>query len=374
VVEYLILASSFNRWAGPNNPLLDLCNYLYNDLDIDLRLVTHNASFQNDFLGWIRFPILPVLRSSRPHLMARLAYAPSNTKLIKKTIRSLKIPRGKIFVNASLDTLFETRLATNARIPAGYNVLSNNPNSIFFNVLDRLAAKTSIAKIMAHTDYHKRLYMKIGIDEKRIKIIPHCIDINRTKMMSRQSDERTKKKPIIFYGGRLTTEKGVKELLDSYQQLSRRFESTLTLLGTGPLGELIHAKKKNIENNYKRARVICFGWQPMNIFLKKMREADIIVMPSYDEPFGIILLEAMALNKPIVATCSGGVSEIITDHHDGILVAPRNSDQLTEAITELLNDSQLRKEIGSNAFRTVRHKYDVSKIASKFVGFMDAPD
>lgn len=371
---YLILASSFNRWAGPNNPLLDVCNYLYNDLDIDLTLVTHNADFDGDFSAWIKFPVLPVLEGSPPDPMTRLACVPANTRLIKKIIRSLKVSKEKVFVNASLDTLFETRFATNSRVSTGYNVLSNDANSILYNMLDRLAARTSIAKIVAHTNYHKRLYMKIGIEEQRIRIIPHCIDVNRIKMMSSQSQRKEKKKSIIFYGGRLAPEKGVKELLNSYQQLSRTFEPTLVLLGTGPLEEWILARKKVIDKYGKKEGVFCLRWQPMNIFLRKMREADIVVVPSYDEPFGIILLEAMALSKPIVATCTGGVTEIMTDHSNGILVDPRNSNQLTEAITELLSDSKLRANMGSNAFRTVREKYDVSKVASKFVNFMDDPD
>jgi len=105
-----------------------------------------------------------------------------------------------------------------------------------------------------------------------------------------------------------------------------------------------------------------------------MCEADVVVSSSYVESFGIILLEAMSLKKPIVASCSGGVSEIITDHVDGILVNPRDAKGLAKAILELLDDSQMTTSIGFNAFETVKKRYDTSKVASKFIEFMENND
>lgn len=354
--------------------MLDLCNYLYNNLDIDLRLITHNTDFQADFSKWINFPILPVLEGSSPNPWTRLTYALHNVRIIKKILQSLKISKNKIFVNASIDTLFETYCATKAKVATGYNVLYNRVDSPLFALLDRLAVRTAIGKIVAHTEYHKNLYMKIGIEEKRIKIIPHCIDVSRMEKLASQSTGKTMEKPVIFYGGRLTIGKGIKELLNSYQQISEQTESTLVIAGTGPLKEWMLEKKRVIEKNSKGGKIVYLGWQPPNVILTKMCEADVVVSSSYVESFGIILLEAMSLKKPIVASCSGGVSEIITDHVDGILVNPRDAKGLAKAILELLDDSQMTTSIGFNAFETVKKRYDTSKVASKFIEFMENND
>jgi glycosyltransferase involved in cell wall biosynthesis len=300
-----------------------------------------------------------------------LISAPTNTKIIQKTIGALGISKKKVFVNASIDTLFETRWATGRRIATGYNVLSLDGSPSFSAFLDRLAGRTSIDKIVAHTNHQRRLYMKTGVKKERIRIVPHCIDPSRIEAMSSQPTKKNAK-PTIFYGGRLTIEKGVKELLDSYHQISKRVESTLILMGKGPLEEWILDRKKALEKENPGAKVVYLGWQPTHVFLSKMREADLVVVPSYDEPFGIVLLEAMALKKPIVATRSGGITEIITDGLDGVLVDPHNADKLTDAILELLGNSRMRTSIGSNAFKTVEKKYDVSKVAPRFIDFMEA--
>ena len=371
MVEYLFLASNFNKYAGPNNHLLDLCNHLYEKLHFDLRLITHNSNFDSLFSKWIKFPILPVLVGSSLTPWTRLASALFNIRIIKKTIQSLGISRDKIFVNANIDTLFEAYWAAKMKVATGYNALFNNRNSFIFNLMDRLAAKHAIGKIVAHTEYQKNLYMRIGIEEKRIEIIPHCIDVSRIKKLANDSTEETMVKPVIFYGGRLTVEKGIKELLNSYQQISEQMESTLVLVGTGPLKEWILKKKRTVEKNSKGSRVVCLGWQPMNVFLSKMREADVVVLPSHNESFGIILLEAMSLKRPIVATRSGGVTDIITDHADGILVNPHDHNELAKAILELLGDSKMRARVGSNALTTVQRKYEVIKVSSQFTAFME---
>jgi len=371
--EYLIFASNFNKWAGPNNHLLDLCNYLHTKLSISLSLVTHTAYVDSDFAKWIRFPTLQILEGSSPSLKARLAFAPTNTLKIKKTIRSLNIPPNRIFVNASIDTLFETHWATRTKIVTGYNALHNNPDSFLSKKLDRFAAKTAVGRILAHTEYMKTSHMKIGIKEDKIKIIPHCIDVSRIEKLAGNLPRKTRSGSMIFYGGRLTREKGITELLDSFQQISQLTSSTLVLSGSGPLEKWVLEKKKSIERKTKKGKVLCLGWQPPKILLKTMNEADIVVLPSYNESFGIILLEAMALKKPIVATRVEGIPEIITDHVNGILVSPRNSQDLTEAILELLNNSNMRK-IGFNGYKTVKNRYDVSRVATRFLDFMDEPD
>lgn len=234
-----MLASNFNRFAGPNNHLLDLCNYLYGNLNVDLRLVTHKADFDADFLKRINFPILPVLVGSSSAPWTRLTSAPINTRVIKKMIQHQRVSWGKIFVNASIDTLFETYWAVNEKVTTGYNVIFNDPNSFFFRGLDRLASKFAIGRILAHTEFQKRIYLKTGIEAEKITVIPHCIDLNRIEKSANQLGSKTVTKtaerPIIFYGGRLSVEKGVKELFSCYEDISEQLPTTLVLVGDGPL-------------------------------------------------------------------------------------------------------------------------------------------
>ena len=125
-----------------------------------------------------------------------------------------------------------------------------------------------------------------------------------------------------------------------------------------------------IEKNSNGARIDFMGWQPIDILLRRMAEADIVVVPSYSEPFGMVILEAMCLKKPVIVGSSGGVAEIITDRVNGLLVKP-DTEGLETAITELLNSSQDRAIMGQNAFITVMKNYSVQKVARQFMEFMD---
>ena len=375
MTEYLVLASNFNRWAGPNNPLLDLCNYLHRNLGVDLALATHDAMYSGSFLKHVGFPILPVLEGTRSDPMTRLAFAPTNVFVIRKLIRFLKIQANKIFVNASIDTLFETHFAINARIVTGYNALGNEAKSTMFNLLDRLAISTSVGRIAANSAYQKTLYQKMGIDENKITVIPHCIDLRRIeKSAGKKNDDgaETSNETTIFYGGRLSAEKGIGELFECYQSLLKETSARLVLIGDGPLRDWILGKKKQIERKHGNSKIIFFGrWQPPEILLKMMVESDIVALPSYHEMCPIILLEAMCLKKAIVSTCLGGPREMITNGANGLLIDPHDKNDLKDALTKLATDSKLRDRLGANAFQTLQQRYEVSVVAPRFLEFWD---
>jgi glycosyltransferase involved in cell wall biosynthesis len=86
-------------------------------------------------------------------------------------------------------------------------------------------------------------------------------------------------------------------------------------------------------------------------------EFDAFVHPSYGEPFGLSIVEAMAMRKPVIACGTGGVPEIITHGKDGWLVEERSSEAVAAAITTLLNDGDLRLRMGTSARQTVRERF-----------------
>ncbi|HEY5194057.1 MAG TPA: glycosyltransferase family 4 protein [Solirubrobacteraceae bacterium] len=89
--------------------------------------------------------------------------------------------------------------------------------------------------------------------------------------------------------------------------------------------------------------------------LQLMANADIVVVPSSQpEPFGIVLIEAMALGRPVVATDAGGPREIVTTGHDGLLVTPGNATALADAIGQLVEDPDNARRLGSNARLTAK--------------------
>lgn len=88
-----------------------------------------------------------------------------------------------------------------------------------------------------------------------------------------------------------------------------------------------------------------------------LNELDLFVHPSYCEPFGLAIVEAMAMRKPVIACGTGGVPEIITHGKDGWLVEERSAQAVATGIVTLLNDSDLRRELGVCARETVRSRF-----------------
>ncbi len=106
-------------------------------------------------------------------------------------------------------------------------------------------------------------------------------------------------------------------------------------------------------------RVIFTGFR-RDVF-QLMATFDVFVLPSLWEGFGIVLLEAMALGKPVVGTDVGGIPEVIDNGLNGFLVEPRNPQQLAEKILELLRNETLRNQMGQNGMQKVRDRFSIQR-------------
>jgi glycosyltransferase involved in cell wall biosynthesis len=365
------VASSFTRWAGPNTPLLDLCNHLYKNLRVELNLLSHNTAYSSDFLRWVHFPIIPYLAGSASTGRTRLQYALTNAQRIKSVADTLDVKADGVFVNAAVDTLFSAYLAFRTRIATGYNVLGNDFHSPLYNTLDRFAAWTATEKILAHTEYQKNYYQSRGMDAKRIRVIPHCLDVTRVQKMANAQSGKKPEAPTILYCGRLSPEKGVTLLLDAHDKLSEKLDSKLVIAGDGPMRRYVLRRKKQIEDASDSV-VDVLGSQSPEAVLSMMKAADVVVVPSFEERFGMVILEAMCLKKAVVANDVGGIPEIITNGVNGVIVSHNDPDDMASKITDLLNDPIECRRLGEAGFRTVQERYTVQKIAPEFLNFMNS--
>jgi glycosyltransferase involved in cell wall biosynthesis len=98
-----------------------------------------------------------------------------------------------------------------------------------------------------------------------------------------------------------------------------------------------------------------------------LRASDVALSPSWDEPFGRAVVEAMAMGVPTVATSVGGPSEIVHDGVDGMLLAPRRPDTWASAIDRLLDDADLRRAMGAAGRRAVLARFDQNRHAADVV-------
>lgn len=161
--------------------------------------------------------------------------------------------------------------------------------------------------------------------------------------------------PIVGIAARMNPWKGQYELIGAVSRLRETFPNLHVMI----LGANVPAMRMEYE---KRARAggiadrVHFGGYQKDVrpFLHAF---DLFALPSYGEPFGLAIVEAMAMRKPVIACNTGGVPEIITHGRDGWLVEERSEEAVATAITTLLNDGDLCRKLGERARETVRDRF-----------------
>lgn len=152
---------------------------------------------------------------------------------------------------------------------------------------------------------------------------------------------------VVCAVGTLRWEKGYRYLLDAWRQLEANHQlpanSKLWIVGTGPLEQELKHMTKDTPS------VVFLGRRDDTAQL--LRSADLFVLPSVNEGFGIAIVEAMCAGLPVISTTSGGIPEVIHHGRTGILVPPEDAESLVAAIAELANDPEQRKSL-SQAART----------------------
>jgi len=177
-----------------------------------------------------------------------------------------------------------------------------------------------------------------------------------------ENQAHPKNEKIIFTASRLAPEKGIEYLIQAIKILSARMNNMkLLVAGEGPLKTRLEYL---VEQQGIKEIVTFLGYQE-NVS-KYISQADVVVLPSLWEGLPNILLEAMAMKKPVVATAVGGTKEIVKDGENGFLVRPKDAKALAEAIQKILQDANLARNFGESGYRFVRENFDLSLMVSSY--------
>ena len=194
------------------------------------------------------------------------------------------------------------------------------------------------------------------------RIIPNGIDLDYFSPTVKPIEEYVDGKLNILFVGRLEKRKGLKHLLAAYTKLKWDFPN-IRLLVVGP-GKLDPDSERLLgERNPKD--VIMVGGVSHEDLPRYYKTAEIFCAPATGkESFGIVLLEAMALGKPVIASNIRGYAGVMTDGVEGFLVAPKQEDELSEALASLIQDKSLRDEMGARGLISAQ-EYSWEKIANR---------
>ena len=194
-------------------------------------------------------------------------------------------------------------------------------------------------------------------------IIPNGVDLERFSPEVPPIDQFVDDKLNILFVSRLEKRKGLNYLLEAYKQVKGEIPNSRLII-VGPGTRLRHKYEKWVRRNGVKD-VVFVGYVSYDELPRYYKIADIFCVPATGrESFGIILLEAMAVGKPIVATNIEGYAGLVADGVEGLLVPPKNKEQLAQALISLATDDSLRQEIGARG-RIKASEYGWEHIAQR---------
>ncbi len=184
-----------------------------------------------------------------------------------------------------------------------------------------------------------------GIDPQRFEVVypPFNLEKQQSALRTPRTSVTGGAKNIGFVG-RLSDEKAIPILMAAFVRVRQRLENAiLTIVGTGPLEQQLKAYATTLGV----AEYIRFAGHLPNSF-KALKEFDLFVLPSRTEGCPIVILEAMAMGLPVVATRVGGSPELVADGESGLLVPPNDPAAMAEAVLKILTVNDVARQMGAN--------------------------
>lgn len=217
----------------------------------------------------------------------------------------------------------------------------------------------SVDKFIAVSTFVKEVHLKhLGLDDKDIVVIP---SVYSPDVEGQEEGLVDFPQDFILFVGAASPHKGVNVLIEAYQRLNTRVK--LVLIGyTHP------------DYCYQSAGdVLMIENAPHNVVMRAMARCSFAVFPSvWPEPCPRVAIEAMSQKKAVIASNIGGLKDIVVDGETGILVPPNNPDELSEAISYLLQEPEIASQMGNRGYERFMENYTPDAVIPKVIEVYDS--
>ena len=209
-------------------------------------------------------------------------------------------------------------------------------------------------------------YLPIPGGEQQVKIIPNPVD---TTLFRPNGNKVSTQEPAILFVGRLQPLKGAHILGQAIPLIWQQHPQARFVFagrdGTAPEGGSMACWIRNQLPPARQQQVKFTAHLPQEELVSLYRQAAIVVLPSFSESFSYTCVEAMACGKPVIATRCGGPEEIIDDGRTGFLVPAGNAQALADKIISVLDNNDLRQQVGEAAREKAKNQYDTQIVAQQ---------
>lgn len=213
-----------------------------------------------------------------------------------------------------------------------------------------------LKKLIVVSESLKNDITKITSNSNTISIVPNGVNIPKET-----SDPIEKKMNIITFIGRVEKTKGVQDLIHSLEMLNENVKCII--IGEGEYSnELRNLLKSNQKLQHKVWMMGSLGSEDVN---KWISLSNVVILPSYYETQGIVLMEANAFGKPVIATNIDGIKEVVENGVNGLLYEKGNVEELSKKIKDILGNKTFAHSLGENGLNKVRNNFSWEKIVNQ---------
>ena len=262
----------------------------------------------------------------------------------------------------------------------GRNWYSRLPKRVLGNVA--LAMLTKQAQQPPLTFRHaicvsaasRNVLVEAGVPVSHARIIHTGLDV---KLYLNGGEKHSPRHEVpnlnLLYAGRIYPEKGIDTVIEAMIELvygQGKRDISLSLAGSGSVAYENHLRQlvnqAGLDDN-----VLFLGWVPPEEMPLLLRKFDVLVMSSiWPEPFSRVVLEGMISGLVVVATPTGGTSEIVLDGENGLLFTPGNPEDLAQKIARLVDDPESRRKLAKAGKQTVTERFTMTKMMDDIESFL----
>ena len=230
--------------------------------------------------------------------------------------------------------------------------------------IERTAVESADRVIAVSSRMREDILTHFRVDPRRVLVIHNGIDPDRFRRTERRDAlaRRGVRPPYVLFVGRITDQKGIFHLLEAAAKLPAHVQ--VVLCASAPDTPEIEERLRRAVSQHPNVLWIP-EMVPVDEVIQLYSGAAVFACPSVYEPFGLINLEAMACETPVVASAVGGIVEVVEDGTTGLLVEPARPDALAAALRRVLDDAALARSMGQAGRRRVEERFSWASVAER---------
>jgi glycogen(starch) synthase len=246
----------------------------------------------------------------------------------------------------------------------------HSPDSFSINGIEWWAMYEADRVIVCSQSMKNEICGHFNLPWDKVDVIPNAIDATKYQTSVDRGSVRQRYgvgygEKLILCVGRLVPQKGTEYFIRAIPSIAKRYpEAKFIIVGEGWSRDILESEARASGQGRK---IQFTGFASDQEVINLMTSADVLVVPSIYEPFGIVALEGMATGVPVIASQVGGLSEVIEHDRTGLFVYPRSPESIAWGIDRVLSDPDHAKWLTENAKEKLHKAYSWEAVAMKTV-------